>query len=235
MTRTLEDLAARAHTVEPALRIPIVVVTAGESWWWKEGIPEAWSRSHAEIAAAAPGRLALVAEGSRHYVAADRLDVVVDAILRAWRFATEPGTEPGTSGCYVSRISTPSRIFDFTIRTVSSSSLTEAVGVRSRAAASALPQDLLLPSRQRITSGHPSGDLAATQPPAISVTLRPRVLVGRPDSRIGSRAWYALRGPTPIRLQAVARPRSRNAAVHAPRAVVLLPARKLSRPPGRGA
>ena len=89
MTRTLEDLAARAHAVEPELQIPIVVVTAGEPWWWKEGIPEAWTRSHAEIAAA-PGRELLVAEGSRHHVAADRPDVVVDAILRAYRAATKP-------------------------------------------------------------------------------------------------------------------------------------------------
>ncbi|HET9332506.1 MAG TPA: alpha/beta hydrolase family protein [Gemmatimonadota bacterium] len=90
MTRTLEDLAARAHAVEPALRIPIVVITAGEPWWWKEGIPEAWSRSHTDIAAAAPGRELIVAEGSRHHVAADRPDVVVDAILRAYRAATQP-------------------------------------------------------------------------------------------------------------------------------------------------
>ena len=85
MTRTLEGLTARAHAVEPELRIPMVVITAGDPWWGREGIPEAWSRSHAEIAAAAPGRELLVAEGSRHHVATDRPDVVVDAILRAYR------------------------------------------------------------------------------------------------------------------------------------------------------
>lgn len=90
MTRTLEDLTARAHAVEPELRIPLIVVTAGEPWWWKEGIPEAWSRSHADIAAAAPGRELLVAEGSRHHVATDRPDVVVHAVLRAYRAVTDP-------------------------------------------------------------------------------------------------------------------------------------------------
>ena len=91
MTRTLEDLTSRAHAVEPTLRIPIVVITAGVPWWWKEGIPEAWSRSHADIVAAAPGRELLVAERSRHHVATDRPDVVLDAILRALRAV---GPEP---------------------------------------------------------------------------------------------------------------------------------------------
>ena len=82
MTRTLEGLTARADAVEPNLRIPIVVITAGVPWWWKEGMPEVWSQSHRDIAAAAPGRELVVAEGSRHHVSVDRPDVVVDAILR---------------------------------------------------------------------------------------------------------------------------------------------------------
>ena len=82
MTRTLEGVTARADAVEPSLRIPIVVITAGVPWWWKEGIPEVWSQSDRDIAAAAPGRELVVAEGSRHRVSVDRPDVVVDAILR---------------------------------------------------------------------------------------------------------------------------------------------------------
>jgi len=82
MTRTLEDLTARAADAEPALSIPIVVITAGEPWWQREDIVAAWRRSHQEIVGAYAGRELVVAEGSNHDVPEARPDLIVDAVVR---------------------------------------------------------------------------------------------------------------------------------------------------------
>ena len=71
---------------DSALAQPIAVITAN-AWWGRGGVEDpgieaAWRESHEAIAAAAPNRWLVVAEGSRHAVPSMRPDVIVDAAVR---------------------------------------------------------------------------------------------------------------------------------------------------------
>jgi pimeloyl-ACP methyl ester carboxylesterase len=63
------------------LRIPIVVITAGTPWWGKPEIERAWRASHEAMAAAGPDRRLVVAEGSRHLIAKERPETIVDGVV----------------------------------------------------------------------------------------------------------------------------------------------------------
>ncbi|HEY9505788.1 MAG TPA: hypothetical protein VIQ27_07445 [Gemmatimonadales bacterium] len=62
------------------LRLPMVVVTAGEGWWGKPDIDRPWRASHEAIAAAGPARSLSIAEGSRHLIPKDRPDAILAAV-----------------------------------------------------------------------------------------------------------------------------------------------------------
>jgi pimeloyl-ACP methyl ester carboxylesterase len=82
MKRSFSDLTTRTAAIEPGLKVPIVVVTAGEPWWGSEEIDRAWRQAHEVIARRSPDREMVVAEGSDHDVPEKRPDVIVDAVER---------------------------------------------------------------------------------------------------------------------------------------------------------
>lgn len=86
LIRTFDDFLRTVAAEEPAIPQPMAVITAN-AWWGRDGVedPEveaAWRASHAAIAAAAPNRWLIVAEGSRHDVPGMRPDAIVDAAVR---------------------------------------------------------------------------------------------------------------------------------------------------------
>jgi pimeloyl-ACP methyl ester carboxylesterase len=96
MVGGFEELVGEVAEIEPGLRAPIVILTAGEAWWGIEEIDAAWRASHEAIAAAAPGRRQLVVEGTEHDIPAERPDAVVDAVLELMANAAR-SSQPGTS------------------------------------------------------------------------------------------------------------------------------------------
>lgn len=81
MIRGFEDLIAEVAPLEPELRAPMVVLTAGEAWWDVDEIDAAWRASHEAMAKEAPNRRQIVVEGSDHNIPDERPDVVVDAVV----------------------------------------------------------------------------------------------------------------------------------------------------------
>jgi pimeloyl-ACP methyl ester carboxylesterase len=71
------------------LRIPIVVITAGTPWWGKPDIERAWRASHEAMAAGGPERRLLVAEGSRHLIAKERPETIVEGVVSLMAAAWE--------------------------------------------------------------------------------------------------------------------------------------------------
>lgn len=80
MVATFPALIDEVATIEPALRQPMVVITAGEAWWGRPEVDAAWRAGHAAMAAAAPGRRLVVADGSDHDVPDARPELIVDAV-----------------------------------------------------------------------------------------------------------------------------------------------------------
>jgi len=78
---TFGNLAAEVGPLEPMLEQPIAVITAGVPWWDDAAARDEWRASH-EAIAAVEGRWLVVAEGSRHQVAREAPDVIVDATER---------------------------------------------------------------------------------------------------------------------------------------------------------
>jgi pimeloyl-ACP methyl ester carboxylesterase len=71
---------------DAAITQPVAVISA-DAWWGRDGVEDpaieaAWRTSHEAIAAAAPGRWLVVAEGSRHAVPSMRPDVIVEAAVK---------------------------------------------------------------------------------------------------------------------------------------------------------
>ncbi len=81
MVSTFRGLAHDVDASDAGLRMPLVVITAGEAWWKKDEIDRAWRASHDAIARGAPGRRLVVAEGSNHDVPEKRPDTIIDAVL----------------------------------------------------------------------------------------------------------------------------------------------------------
>lgn len=62
------------------LHVPMVVLTAGDLWWGKPGIDNAWRAAHEAIAAAAPDRRLVIVEGSKHQIPERRPEAIVSAV-----------------------------------------------------------------------------------------------------------------------------------------------------------
>jgi len=80
MVATFPELIRKVSRLEPGLRQPMVVITAGKPWWGREEIDLAWRRSHEGMAAAGRQRRLVVAEGSDHSVPEDRPEAIVTAV-----------------------------------------------------------------------------------------------------------------------------------------------------------
>lgn len=81
MVRTFDELARDPAASDAGLKLPMVVITAGEAWWKKPDIDRAWRDSHQAIANGAPHRRLVVAEGSDHDVPDKRPEAIVEAVL----------------------------------------------------------------------------------------------------------------------------------------------------------
>jgi pimeloyl-ACP methyl ester carboxylesterase len=81
MVRTFDGLVRDTDAGDAGLRIPVVVITAGDPWWKKAEIDRAWRASHEAIAQAGPRRRLLVADRSDHDVPGKRPDTIVEAVL----------------------------------------------------------------------------------------------------------------------------------------------------------
>jgi hypothetical protein len=68
--------------VHVPLNLPIIDITAEHTWVDAPDELRAMRRAHAEFVAASPNRVAIVAEGSGHYISKDRPELVIDAVLR---------------------------------------------------------------------------------------------------------------------------------------------------------
>jgi pimeloyl-ACP methyl ester carboxylesterase len=92
--RTFDAFLRVVAAEESAIAQPMVVITAN-AWWGRAGVEDAdveaaWRASHESMAAAAPNRWLVVAEGSRHAVPTMRPDVIVDAAVRLLREIAAP-------------------------------------------------------------------------------------------------------------------------------------------------
>jgi pimeloyl-ACP methyl ester carboxylesterase len=80
MVSQFETLVDEVEDLEPGLRTPMVILTAGEAWWGRDEIDAAWRASHEATAAAAPRRSLRIVEDSRHMVPVERPDAIIDAV-----------------------------------------------------------------------------------------------------------------------------------------------------------
>jgi pimeloyl-ACP methyl ester carboxylesterase len=80
MVATFPGLIREVERLEPDLKQPMVVITAGKRWWGKEEIDQAWRKSHQGLAAAGARRRLVIAEGSDHDVPEERPDVIITAV-----------------------------------------------------------------------------------------------------------------------------------------------------------
>ena len=74
------DAIEAFRTAAIPTHVPMVVITAGKPWWPTEERGKAYRAAHENIVRDNPHRSLVVAEGSGHYVTADRPDVVVSAV-----------------------------------------------------------------------------------------------------------------------------------------------------------
>jgi pimeloyl-ACP methyl ester carboxylesterase len=80
MVASFPGLIQEVEQLEPSLRQPMVVITAGKPWWGRADIDSAWRRSHQALASARARRHLVVAEGSDHGVPEERPDVIITAV-----------------------------------------------------------------------------------------------------------------------------------------------------------
>jgi pimeloyl-ACP methyl ester carboxylesterase len=90
LIRTFDAFVTVVAAEEPAIDLPVAIVTAGEPWWGPPEIDSAWRASHASMAEAAPNRWLVVAEGSDHDIPAERPDAIVDAAVRLLEATIRP-------------------------------------------------------------------------------------------------------------------------------------------------
>jgi pimeloyl-ACP methyl ester carboxylesterase len=81
MVAGFDRLVASPSAGDADLRLPIVIVTAGEAWWGKPEIDREWRASHEAMAKAAPHRRLLVAERSKHDIPEKRPDTIIEAVV----------------------------------------------------------------------------------------------------------------------------------------------------------
>jgi pimeloyl-ACP methyl ester carboxylesterase len=85
MIATFRDALSVARRAEPALPMPMVVITSTRMYWRTEDALREWRASHEAIAAAVPGRRLVVAEGAGHDIPAERPELIVAAVLSLLR------------------------------------------------------------------------------------------------------------------------------------------------------
>lgn len=73
-------LVGEVRAIESTLPQPVVIVTAGQPWWGRVEIDQAWRQSHADIAAVSPRRRLIVAERSRHNIPQQEPETIVTAL-----------------------------------------------------------------------------------------------------------------------------------------------------------
>jgi pimeloyl-ACP methyl ester carboxylesterase len=88
MVATFPELIREVSRLEPGLRQPMVVITAGKPWWGREDIDRAWRRSHEALATAGKQRRLVVAEGSDHGVPEKRPEVIVMSVQTLLKVGT---------------------------------------------------------------------------------------------------------------------------------------------------
>ena len=77
---TFPGLVQEVARLEPTLKQPMVVITAGKPWWGRADIDSAWRRSHVDLVSAGVRRRLVVAEASDHSVPEDQPEVIVSAV-----------------------------------------------------------------------------------------------------------------------------------------------------------
>jgi pimeloyl-ACP methyl ester carboxylesterase len=85
MVETFPELIREVDRLEPGLRQPMVVITAGKPWWGRADIDSAWRQSHEALASAGALRRLVVADGSDHGVPEERPDLIVAAVKELLR------------------------------------------------------------------------------------------------------------------------------------------------------
>jgi pimeloyl-ACP methyl ester carboxylesterase len=80
MSDTFPTLVDEVAAVEPGLRQPMYVITAGEAWWGRPDVDQEWRRSHEAFVESRPRRHLIVADGSDHDVAEKRPELIVAAV-----------------------------------------------------------------------------------------------------------------------------------------------------------
>lgn len=81
MVDGFEGLVRDVTPIEPGLKVPMAILTAGEPWWPRDDVNAAWRKSHAEMAAAAPNRRVEVVPGTDHDIPNERPGAVVRTVL----------------------------------------------------------------------------------------------------------------------------------------------------------
>jgi pimeloyl-ACP methyl ester carboxylesterase len=90
MKRSIEGLAATTEPALASLDIPIVVISAGISWWGEADKETAWRASHETIAGMKPNRRLLIATRSRHDIPETEPDRIIDALRLLLTLLPEP-------------------------------------------------------------------------------------------------------------------------------------------------
>lgn len=84
MTRTLGELVSDVEPAVDAVRVPVVLITAGVPWFNDTTADRAWRESHQAFVAAVSGRQLIVAERSRHGIPETEPDQIVRAIEQVY-------------------------------------------------------------------------------------------------------------------------------------------------------
>ncbi|MEO8451922.1 MAG: alpha/beta hydrolase, partial [Gemmatimonadota bacterium] len=90
MKRDMAEFVAATRPAGAAIRVPVVVITAGRPWFGKPPIDSAWRQSHEELVAAGKRRELVVATKSEHGIPATEPELIVGAVARILALA-EPG------------------------------------------------------------------------------------------------------------------------------------------------
>lgn len=76
------DTARYMRHVHVPLNVPVIDITAEQTWVDTPDELASMRRVHSEFVAASSNRVGIFAKGSGHYITRDRPDIVIDAILR---------------------------------------------------------------------------------------------------------------------------------------------------------
>lgn len=82
LVRTFRGVLWETRLALMEVRVPSLIVTAGEPWWGRDDVVHAWRASHETMSAQLAGEL-VVAHGARHRIATERQDVVLEAVQAA--------------------------------------------------------------------------------------------------------------------------------------------------------